>query len=183
MVAILVSGFSLVVMLSFFAFFFRIYRDLTRLEKDVESSWGKINQLLKQRFDELPKLIVTVEAFMPSEAPAIHQVIASRDRYFQSEKFLGKVQADLALSRAIQDLLSRGESNLKLEANINFVQIHHRLTELEESLMEQRQHYAAAASAFNRQIEALPDVFVANFLGYAIKPPYLTSLPSERRAA
>ncbi len=41
-----------------------IYNNLVRLKHDVSKAWANIDVLLKQRHDELPKLVETCKQYM-----------------------------------------------------------------------------------------------------------------------
>ena len=43
---------------------FSIYNSLVALKNSIARSWANIDVLLKQRHDELPKLVKTCEGFM-----------------------------------------------------------------------------------------------------------------------
>jgi LemA protein len=44
-----------------------IYNNLVRLKNDIDKAWSNIDVLLKERHDELPKLIDTCKGYMQYE--------------------------------------------------------------------------------------------------------------------
>jgi LemA protein len=50
-----------------FIYFITIYNSLVRLRNDIDKAWSNIDVLLKQRHDELPKLIETCKGYMQYE--------------------------------------------------------------------------------------------------------------------
>ncbi len=55
-----------------------IYNNLVRLKHNVSQSWSNIDVLLKQRHDELPKLIETCRQYMTYEKDVLEKVTAAR---------------------------------------------------------------------------------------------------------
>ena len=46
------------------AYLTTIYNSLVRLKNDIDKAWANIDVLLKQRHDELPKLIDTCKGYI-----------------------------------------------------------------------------------------------------------------------
>ena len=55
-----------------------IYNRLVTLKHNVKRAWGNIDVLLKQRHDELPKLIETCKHYMEYEQETLTRVIEAR---------------------------------------------------------------------------------------------------------
>ena len=49
-----------------------LYNGLVRLKHGVTKAWSNIDVLLKQRHDELPKLVETCKQYMQHELSLIH---------------------------------------------------------------------------------------------------------------
>ena len=61
-------------------YFVTIYNNLVRLKHSVSRAWANIDVLLKQRHDELPKLVETCKQYMGYEQETLEQVMQkSRD--------------------------------------------------------------------------------------------------------
>jgi LemA protein len=55
-----------------------IYNNLVRLKHDVTKAWANIDVLLKQRHDELPKLVETCKQYMKFEQETLEKVMQAR---------------------------------------------------------------------------------------------------------
>ncbi|MGB1558825.1 MAG: LemA family protein, partial [Oceanococcaceae bacterium] len=55
-----------------------IYNNLVRLKHQVSKSWSNIDVLLKQRHDELPKLVETCKQYMQFEQDTLEKVMLAR---------------------------------------------------------------------------------------------------------
>ena len=57
-----------------------LYNQLVDLKHTVSQAWSNIDILLKQRHDELPKLVETCKQYMGFEQETLKQVIAARSQ-------------------------------------------------------------------------------------------------------
>src|SRR5690606_1277661 len=57
-----------------------IYNSLVDLKHSVSQAWSNIDILLKQRHDELPKLVETCKQYMGYEQETLKQIITARSR-------------------------------------------------------------------------------------------------------
>ncbi len=55
-----------------------LYNALVRLKHGVSKAWSNIDVLLKQRHDELPKLVETCKQYMQHERTTLEAVITAR---------------------------------------------------------------------------------------------------------
>src|SRR5258708_29234843 len=76
------SVISLVVLLALgvasVVYFVGIYNGLVSLRENVKVAWANIDVLLKQRHDELPKLVETCRRYMQFEQETLEKVIRAR---------------------------------------------------------------------------------------------------------
>lgn len=142
-----------------------IYNGLIHLKESIKKAWANIDVILKQRYDEIPKLVKLCEQYMQYEQATIDKIMKSRERMVQGSPE-SRMEASEQLSIGIRGLLSVGENYPELKANENFIQLQGRVSELEESLADRREYYNNVVNNFNIRIQQIPDVFVARFLGY-----------------
>src|SRR6202162_1995140 len=77
-----------------FIYFITIYNSLVRLRNDMDKAWANIDVLLKQRHDELPKLIETCKGYMQYEQKTFQLVVEARNAYSKATTLAEKAQAD-----------------------------------------------------------------------------------------
>ena len=58
---IIVAVFVAFVVIGLLLYFISVYNGLIRLSRDIEKNWANIDVLLKQRYDEIGKLIKVCE--------------------------------------------------------------------------------------------------------------------------
>src|SRR5664279_5112645 len=74
----------LAVVLVAFVYFVGIYNSLVGLRERVKQAWANIDVLLKQRHDELPKLIETCRQYMQYEQQTLEKVMQARSAVSQA---------------------------------------------------------------------------------------------------
>ena len=80
------------------------YNSLVSIKNNVAKAWANIDVLLKQRHDELPKLIDTCKTYMAHEAATLEKVISARmgvDAARQSHNVSGLSQSESALTASL----------------------------------------------------------------------------------
>ncbi len=55
-----------------------VYNSLVTLKHNVDKAWSNIDVLLKQRHDELPKLVETCKQYMRFEQETLEKVMQAR---------------------------------------------------------------------------------------------------------
>lgn len=159
-----------------------IYNGLVQVKHQVDQAWSNIDVLLKQRHDELPKLLDAVKGFMTHERSLLEEVTALRTRAQGGrgvDSAHQRVASEQALSEGVSKLLLVAENYPQLKSSELFVGLQQRISALEEQLAHRREFYNAAVNINNRCIEQFPDLLLAHFAGMARKPLF-EALVAER---
>ncbi|MHB8653305.1 MAG: LemA family protein [Terriglobia bacterium] len=164
-VIILVGLVIILAVVGIVAYLLTIYNSLVRLRNDIDKAWSNIDVLLKQRHDELPKLIETCKGYMQYEQETFKKVVEARNAYSQATTLAEKAQSDNMITGALKTLFAVSEKYPDLKANNNFMRLQSRITELEEKIADRREFFNDDVNTFNIRIQQLPDVFVANMMG------------------
>jgi len=146
-------------------YFVGIYNRLVTFKNNIDRSFSNIDVLLKQRHDELPKLIETCKGYMQYEQKTLQAVTEARTAFMRASTPAEKAQADNLVSGALKTLFAVAEKYPDLKANTNFMQLQGRITELESKIAAQRGAYNEDVNAFNIRIGQIPAKFVAGFMG------------------
>jgi len=158
---------TVIVVLVFFSIF--IYNNLVTLKHSVSKSWSNIDVLLKQRHDELPKLVEVCKQYMQYEQETLEKVTQARSAVMEARsggdiKQLG--QAESQLRMGLGHLFALAENYPELKANNSFQQLQRRITQLENGIADRREVYNEAVNLNNVRIEQFPDVIVARILNF-----------------
>lgn len=158
---------AVIVVLVFFSIF--IYNNLVTLKHSVSKSWSNIDVLLKQRHDELPKLVEVCKQYMQYEQETLEKITQARSAVMEARsdgniKQLG--QAESQLRMGLGHLFALAENYPELKANNSFQQLQGRITQLENGIADRREVYNEAVNLNNVRIEQFPDVIVARILNF-----------------
>lgn len=141
-----------------------IFNGLVALKNDIDKAWANIDIMLKQRHDELPKLLDVCKGYMNFERDTLQKVTAARNMYQQAQSVSDKAQADQSMSSALRGFFAVAENYPELKANNNFMQLQKRITDLESQIADRREFYNDSVNTFNIRIQQVPDTFVASFM-------------------
>jgi LemA protein len=177
--AVVVLVVFLVVALGIVMYFVGIYNALVRMKNDIGRSFSNIDVLLKQRHDELPKLIETCKGYMQYEQKTLQAVTEARAAYSRATTPGEKAQADNMITGALRTLFAVAENYPDLKANTNFMQLQGRITGLEENIAAQRSRFNEDVNIFNIRIAQIPDVLVARFMNLQPHPLFEVA-PADR---
>ena len=138
-----------------------VYNGLIHLKNSIDKDWSNIDVLLKQRFDELPKLIKVCEGYMQHERQTLEAVIKARSMVGGAGSEAQKMQAQNALTETLRSLFMVVERYPDLKADKSFRQLGARITEIENQIADRRELYNDTVNLYNIRIEQFPDVLVA----------------------
>ena len=145
-------------------YFITVYNSLVRLRNNIDKAWANIDVLLKQRHDELPKLIETCKGYMQYEQNTFQLIVEARTSFMKAASVGEKAQSDNLVSGALKTLFAVAEKYPELKANNNFLQLQHRISELEEKIADRREFYNDSVNTYNIRIQQLPEVFIAGLM-------------------
>jgi len=146
-------------------YFVGLYNKLVAFKNNIDRSFSNIDVLLKQRHDELPKLIETCKGYMQYEQKTLQAVTEARTAFMRANTPAEKAQADNLVSGALKSLFAVAEKYPDLKANTNFMQLQGRITDLETKIAAQRAAYNEDVNTFNIRIAQIPASLVAGFMG------------------
>jgi len=146
-----------------------LYNNLVSLKHAVGKAWANIEVLLKQRHDELPKLVETCKRYMQFEQETLERVMRAR-----SAVAAASAKGDVAAVGAAEGQLRLGLGNLfavaeaypELKSNESFQHLESRITGLENSIADRREFYNEAVNLNNVRIEQFPDLILARWFGF-----------------
>jgi LemA protein len=142
-----------------------IYNGLVAMRNDIDKSWANIDVLLKQRHDEVPRLVDVCKGYMQYERETLQTLIEARTRYASAATLDQKVQASGSVSDSVGKVFAVAEKYPALQANASFLEIQKRISELESQIADRREFYNDAINLFNTRIQQMPDTLLARLFG------------------
>ena len=146
-----------------------LYNRLVNLKHNAGMAWANIDVLLKQRHDELPKLVEACKQYMRYERDTLEAVMRARQAVSDAQQRgdltkLGAAETQMRLG--LGQLFAVAEAYPELRANDNFRHLETRVTGLENAIADRREFYNDSVNLNNVRIEQFPDVLIARLFGF-----------------
>lgn len=168
--------------LALLAYLVVLYNGLVTLKHGTGKAWSNIDVLLKQRHDELPKLVETCMQHMQFERETLEKVMAARNAA-NTARTQGDVkgvgQAEGALRLGLGQITATVEAYPELKADASIQQLLSRISGLENAIADRRELYNEAVNLNNVRIEQFPDVILARL--FAFKTATLLEFAEEEK--
>lgn len=157
------------VIIALLVYIITIYNGLVSLKHNVSKAWANIDVILKQRHDELPKLVETCKQYMGYEQETLNKVMEARAAAWAAREkgdVAGVGAAETTMRMGLGNLFALAENYPDLKANDNFRHLQARITGLENAIADRREFYNASVNVLNIRIEQFPDVLIARNFGF-----------------
>jgi len=160
-----------------------VYNGLVQLKHNLSKAWANIDVLLKQRHDELPKLVEVCRQYKQFEQETLARVTEARARVAKAREAhdvpaLGA--AENLLRAGLGQIFAVAEAYPELKANEHFMQLQTRITALENGIADRREWYNESVNLHNVRIEQFPDLIIARLFAYSEQP--LLQFSTEEKA-
>ena len=145
------------------------YNNLVNLKHNVSKAWANIDVLLKQRHDEIPKLVEMCKQYMKFEQSTLEKVMQARAQVSSAREArdvsaLGRAEG--ALRAGLGSLFAVAEAYPELKTNEQFLHLQARISNLENAIADRREFYNESVNINNVRIEQFPDLIVAKLLSF-----------------
>jgi LemA protein len=160
-----------------------IYNNLVQVKHNVSKAWANIDVLLKQRHDELPKLVETCKQYMKFEQDTLTRVMEARSKVFtarEQQNVAALGPAEGALRATLGNLFALAEAYPDLKTNQTFQQLQTRISGLENAIADRREFYNESVNVNNVRIEQFPDGIIAGMFNF--KAAQLLEFAAEEKA-
>lgn len=134
----------------------RAGRSLRMASRRLDKDWSDIEGLVKQRNDNLPRLIQTCRSYMPAQQPSLALLAEVRNQQRKAQS--GAEKADVAekTRRALDLLLHDAEQVDSLKRNSTYLQLQNALMEIGERIAERRDAFNSDAERYNQRLARFP---------------------------
>jgi len=160
-----------------------IYNGLVQLKHNLAKAWANIDVLLKQRHDELPKLVDVCRHYSQFEQATLSQVMEARAMLSEAARSanVGRIgELEGQLRSLTGQIFAVAEAYPELQADAQFSHLAQRITQLEDGIADRRELYNEAVNLNNVRIEQFPDVIVASLFSFRPAKP-LRFADSDKR--
>jgi LemA protein len=179
-VSITVAFVLLLVVVGVVAYAVTIYNGLVQVKHNVDQAWANIDVLLKQRADELGKLIDSVKAYLGYERDLLTRLTTLRTQVARGGPDESRLAAEREIGTAMARVFAVAENYPELKSSTNFLELQRRITGLEEQIAHRREFYNDAVNINNVRLEQFPGNLLAASAGLQRRP--LFEATAEERA-
>ena len=169
----MVEGTTLLILLTGGVIFFGLigylvmmYNGLVRLRKDINEAWSNIDVLLKQRSDEIPKLVDAAQEYMDYEQEVMNEITQARNKAQKASSPQAKAEADKQMRGALGNFFAVAEDYPNLKSSEQFQQLQQRVSDIEDQIADRREFYNQSVNTYNTRIHQIPYNLMANMMGY-----------------
>ncbi len=141
-------------------YFLSLYNGFVEMKNNIGRSWANVDVLLKQRHDELPKLVKTCEAYMQHERAVFDKLSEARAALANARGVAERAVAESQLGRALGGIMAVAESYPELKADQGFRALQQRISEIENQIADRREFYNDVVTIFNTRLESIPDSWI-----------------------
>jgi LemA protein len=146
------------------------FNEMVHSSREADGAFANVDVLLRQRHDEIPRLVEICRGYMEHERKALEAVTALRSRYRANGNVDDQVLAENALAPALTRVIGLAEAYPELKANGLFLDLGRRLTELENQVADRKELFNAAITSYNIYIDRFPALLLARGFGFRRRP-------------
>jgi LemA protein len=150
-------------------YFVLIYNGLIALRRNIDKAWSNIDVLLKQRHDEVPRLVAVCQGYMKYERETLEKITQIRAACIQAKSVGESAQMEGQLGGLLKNIFAVAENYPDLKANQNFLQLQERISYLESQIADRRELFNDSVNNYNIRINQIPDMWVAGMMGMTTK--------------
>jgi LemA protein len=144
--------------------FVATYNGLVAAAEKATRAWNELDVLLRQRHDEIPKLVEISEPHLQSDRTTLERLLDARTAVFaarQTRSAEDLSRAEATLRAAATAFMARAAEHTDLAASPAFSLLRQRQATLDLELKDRRNRYNEAVRAYNTAITRAPGNLVA----------------------
>lgn len=162
--------------------FVTAYNTLVAAAQRADQAWGNMDALLRQRHDEIQKLVEMCQPYLKYEQATFDRVLEARTEVFgarQTQDAAALCGAEKTLRSELRHLLGLAAANADLKADPTLAGLQQRVATLETGIVERGALYNAAAQQNNEALGRFPGSIVAVLGGFRPLPPFVFDAASD----
>jgi LemA protein len=160
----------LVLIVTIVVFLITTYNAVVALGQRIDKAWANIDVILKQRHDELPRLVEAVRGLMGFEREVLEEVTELRAGYRPDDPIDRQGAVAAATTLGVKHLLAVVEAYPDIKSHGNVMALQAEIARLEGMLADRRELYNDMVYRFNTRIRTLPAVLIAGLFGWKQRP-------------
>ena len=146
-----------------------IFNRLVRLKHEALKAWSNIDVLIRQRHDEIPKLVESCKHYMTHERATLVEVLHARRAVAEASDARDMTRlgaAEAQLRQGLSSVFAAVEAYPVLRADESFRRLETRIVDLENAIADRREFFNDCVNSNNIRLEQFPDVIIARVFGF-----------------
>ncbi|WP_185867306.1 LemA family protein [Blattabacterium cuenoti] len=148
------------------------YNQLVKLNENIKTQWGQIENVYQRRADLIPNLVNTVKGSAQFEKNTLNQIIEARAKATSvsvntndlNQNQINQFQRGQDhLNNSLSRLLLIMENYPNLKSTQNFYELQNQLEGTENRINVERNRFNDKVSSFNTYRNQFPKIIIANF--------------------
>jgi LemA protein len=135
--------------------------NLVRGRNDLAKAWTSLDQLLKQRRDELPRLIGICRGYLMDPSSLLEPITAGRAAEQKASEPSEKAAAAAELSQALTSLFTAAERDVAMRLDASYRQLKKTILGIDERIDTEGARFNQQAVDFNSRLTTLIGRLVA----------------------
>jgi LemA protein len=153
------------------------YNKMVSLDEQVKTKWGQVENVYQRRYDLIPNLVKTVQAYAEHEKELFQMITEARSKaggvlniseevLNNPETFRKFQEVQGELSQILQRMMVVVEQNPNIKADQNFLALQAQLEGSENRIAVERKRFNEALNQYNAYIKRFPQVIIAGMFGF-----------------
>ncbi|WP_185860881.1 LemA family protein [Blattabacterium cuenoti] len=148
------------------------YNNLVKLNENIKTQWGQVENVYQRRVDLIPNLVNTVKGSANFEKNTLSQIIEARAKATSisintndlNQNQINKFQqVQDHLNKTVSKLLFIVENYPNLRSTKNFYELQNQLEGTENRISVERNRFNEKVNNFNTYRNQFPKIIIANF--------------------
>ncbi|MBR9680695.1 MAG: LemA family protein [Candidatus Altiarchaeota archaeon] len=161
-------------------YFVMAYNGFIVMRNSISRAASNIDVMLKQRYDEIGKLIDTIKGYKKYEKKTLMEVTKLRKAFEGAATTQEKLAVNSQMNAPLMNLFAVAENYPDLKANENFKHLQGRISSLENEISDRREGYNSTVFEFNNKVQSIPSSLVASLTGFKEKEMFKASAEEKK---
>jgi len=145
------------------------YNSLVTLSVAVDNQWAQVQVQLQRRYDLIPRLVNTTQAYAQFEKSTLTQITQLRSQWAAAPTVEQQVQTSNQIEAALSKILAVFEAYPDLKTVQPLQNLQFELAGTENRIAVARGDYNNAVQAYNTAIKLFPANVVAGWFGFTAR--------------
>lgn len=149
------------------------FNTLTKIDERRQAAWTPLENVLKARYDLVPKLVTEIILYTGTEDPETKKLADNRKKFLGADDFPELVATADQLERSITDVFIQIKNRYPGIANsYQFVALNDGFQKSAEEMKPAVNAYNLVVDEYNTNVREFPKDIIAKLLGFEMKAPY-----------